>query len=63
RSGRRLDRLDYSLYLATAAGSIELFPAGILDVYRFYQRRHASLHHEFEYVCARPEGAEESELL
>lgn len=63
RSGRRLDRLEYALYLSTAAESIELFPAGTLDVYGFYQRRHASLHHEFEYVCARPEGAGEDELL
>lgn len=54
RPGRHLDHLDYSLHLTTAAGALELFPAGPLDVLRFYQRRHASLGHEIEFVACRP---------
>lgn len=54
RPGRHLDHLDYSLHLTTATGAVELFPAGTLDVLRFFQRRHASLAHEVEYVACRP---------
>lgn len=59
----RLDRLPFSLHLVSGASSVELFPPGPLDVLRFYQRHHASLHHDLEYVVAVPEGAAAEDFL
>jgi hypothetical protein len=53
----RLDRLPFSLHLVVGGGALELFTPGPLDVLRFFQRHHASVHHELEYVLCRPEGA------
>lgn len=55
RPERPIDHLTYSLHLATATGAVELCPAGPLDPFHFYHRRHCSLRHEVEYVTARPE--------
>ena len=61
RPERRLDHLPYSLHLTSGAGSVNLFPAGPLDVFCFFQRHHASLHHEYEYVAAIPEAEGDEE--
>lgn len=58
---RRLDDLPFSLHLFAGTSSVELFPPGPLDVLRFYQRHHASLRHELEYVVCRPLNAQAEE--
>ncbi|MGE0711241.1 MAG: hypothetical protein AB7N76_28730 [Planctomycetota bacterium] len=63
RPDRRVDRLDYSIHLTSGTRSVELFPAGPLDPLRFYQRHHASLHHEFEYLSCLPAGSPAEEFL
>lgn len=58
----RLDHLPFSLHLVVGAASVELFPPGPLDPLRFFQRHHASAHHELEYVLCRPAGAAAEEF-
>jgi len=53
----RLTNLPFSLHLVAGASAVELFPSGPLDSLRFYQRHHASLHHELEYVVCLPARA------
>jgi hypothetical protein len=63
QASRRLDHLPYGIHLSTGAGSVELFPPGPLDVLRLYQRQHASLAHEIEYVSCVPRGDSSAEYL
>jgi hypothetical protein len=53
----RLDHLPFALHLIASGSSVELFPPGPLDVLRFNQRHHSSIHHELEYVVCVPIGA------
>ena len=61
--GQRLTVLPYDIYLTKGAGSTRLFPAGELDVLRFFQRHHASEEHEVEYLTCVPEGGDPEAYL
>jgi hypothetical protein len=53
----RVVRLPFSLHVIVGGHALEVFPAGPLDVLRFYQRHHASHEHDIEYVVCRAHGA------
>jgi hypothetical protein len=53
----RVQVMPCALHLIVAGSSVELFPHGTLDVLRFHQRHHGSLHHDIEYVVSVPPGA------
>lgn len=61
--GRRRTFLPYDIYLTRGSDSTLLFPAGELDVLRFFQRHHASQRHEVEYLTCVPEGGDPESYL